>query len=360
MKHELSKAMPMVKFFSSDNVTGACPEILAALAAANADPTPSYGTDPWTTRLTQKAQELFECDLAILPVTTGTAANAIALAAMSPAFGGIYCHETAHVMTDEGGAPEFFTAGAKLLGLAGANGKINAQDIHAGIAFAESMGIHHVKPSAVTVSQATEWGTVYSLAELDAITAAAHTHGLPVHMDGARFANALVHLGCSPAEATWKRGINVLSLGATKNGALAAEALIVFDKSKEQTFARHRKRGGHLWSKMRFLSAQLLSYLDNDLWLKNARHANTMAQRLSVGLVALGGTLMAPVDANEIFIALSDAMVTRLRADGYQFYDWPAPRGTTLQVFRLVTAYNTQPTDVDELLSRARMPALAP
>jgi len=340
--------------FTSDNVTAAAPEMLEALAAANTGPVPSYGADPYTERLTSRAREVFECELAIVPVTTGTAANALALATLVPPYGGIYCHETAHVMTDECGAPEFYSGGAKLLGLPGEGGKIAAEQVAEAVAFARAMGVHHVQPAAVTLSQATEWGTVYRLGELDALCATAHRHGLPVHMDGARFANALACLGCSPAEATWKRGVDALSLGATKNGALAAEAVVLFDPALAPALELRRKRGGHLWSKMRYLSAQLLAYLDADLWLRHARHANALATRLASGLATLGGSLVAPVDANEVFVTLPAALIAGLRADGYDFYDWPAPRGHAGPVIRLVTAYDMSPADIEALLAAAR------
>jgi threonine aldolase len=205
----------------------------------------------------------------------------------------------------------------------------------------------------VTLSQATEWGTVYSLAELEAIGATARARGLAVHLDGARFANALVHLGCSPAEATWKRGVDVLSLGATKNGAFAAEAVILFNPRLAGELAFRRKRAGHLWSKMRFLSAQLLAYFEGELWLRHARTANALAARLAAGLVAAGGRLVAPAEANEVFVVLAAAQLAGLRADGYEFYDWPAPRGATGPVIRLVTAYDMVAADVEAFIAAA-------
>jgi threonine aldolase len=345
---------PSRKNFTSDNVTGAAAEILAALAAANSGTAAGYGADEWSARLTGRASEVFERKVAILPVTTGTAANALALGLLAPAHGAIYCHETAHVMTDECGAPEFYSGGAKLLCLPGAAGKLSPGSIATSMAFIGTMGVHHVQPAAVTISQATEWGTVYSLAEVDALARVAHEHRLAVHMDGARFANALAHLGCSPAEATWKRGIDVLSLGATKNGALAAEAIVLFDPSRAAELAFRRKRGGHLWSKLRFLSAQLLAYFEDELWLRHARHANALAARLGKGLVELGGRLQAPVEANEVFVSLPEALVAGLRAAGYEFYDWISPPGGSGPVIRLVTAYDMQRADVNALLDAAR------
>jgi len=339
--------------FTSDNVTGAAAEILAAIGHANHGSAAGYGSDLLTRRLTSRASEVFEREVAILPVTTGTAANALALGMLAPPYGAIYCHETAHVMTDECGAPEFYSGGAKLLTLPGANGKIAPESIAASVAFIKTMGVHHVQPAAVTLSQATEWGTVYSLAEVEALARVGRENGLWVHMDGARFANALAHLGCTPAEATWKRGIDVLSLGATKNGALAAEAIVLFDPAREAELAFLRKRGGHLWSKMRFLSAQLLAYLTDDLWLRHARTANALAARLAAGLVALGGRLLTPVEANEVFVALPPSAIAALRNDGFEFYDWVTPPGGTGPVVRLVTAFDMGPGDIDAFLHAA-------
>jgi threonine aldolase len=341
--------------FTSDNVTGASAEVLAALMAANAGTEDSYGADAASRRLTEVATRVFERELAILPVSTGTAANALALSALVPPFGAVYCHETAHVMTDECGAPEFFSGGAKLLALRAPDGKIAPQQLADAVAFARANGVHHVQPAAVTLSQATEWGTVYTLDEIGRLTTTAHQLGLRVHMDGARFANALVHLGCTPAAATWQRGVDVLSLGATKNGALSAEAIVLFDPSLAAALEFRRKRSGHLWSKMRFLSAQLVAYLESDLWLRNARHANAMATRLAAGLATIAAArIVQAVDANEVFVYLPARIATALRAAGFSFYDWPAPAGANAPVFRLVTSYDMHAADVDRLLAATR------
>jgi threonine aldolase len=217
------------------------------------------------------------------------------------------------------------------------------------------MGVHHVRPSAVSVTQATELGTVYALEELSALTAAAKRHRLPVHMDGARFANALVHLGCTPAEATWKRGVDVLSLGASKNGALCAEAVVFFNRSLAENFERRRKQGGHLWSKLRYLSCQLLAYLEDGLWLRNAARANSMATRLAEGLSDLGSArLLQSVDANEIFVALPEKLIERLEKADFHFYRWPLLGVTEGAAVRLVTSYATSEADVDDLLREIR------
>ena len=346
------------KNFGSDNVTPMAPEILAALVEANREPLHSYGDDPYTHRLTTRLCEVFEKDVAVYPVTTGTAANALALGCLTPPFGAVYCHETAHIVTDECGAPEFYTAGAKLIGLAGPGGKIKAADIPEQVLFARAMGVHHVVPASVSLTQATEWGTVYSVEEITAITAAAHEYGLPVHMDGARFANAVAKLGRSPADCTWRAGVDVLSFGATKNGAMAAEAVVFFDTKRAGEFEVRRKRAGHLWSKGRFLSAQLLAYLEDDLWLRHARHANALAATLSAGLASLPGALLvAPTDANEIFIRLPLAVVETLEQDGFEFYRWPAPAGIEGTVIRLVTSFDMKQEDIEGILRVARQHA---
>lgn len=335
--------------FRSDNVTGASPEILAALAAANSGAVDSYGDDALTARVERRLQEIFETDCAVFPVATGTAANALALSCLVPPYGAIYCHDLSHVHVDECGGPEFFTGGAKLIDLPGPDGKLTVAAMQAHPLTEAKGGVHQAQIGAITLTQATECGTVYSLAELKAIADFSDRHGLALHMDGARFANALVALGCSPAEMTWKAGFRALSFGATKNGALGAEAVILFDKSLAQEFAFRRKRAGHLFSKMRFLSAQLEAYLADDLWLKNARHANAMAQRLTEGLKTLPGAALAyPVMANEIFVTLPEATIQRLEAAGFIFYRWDNAR-----LVRLVTAWNTDPKAVEAFLACA-------
>jgi threonine aldolase len=337
--------------FASDNVAPAAPEIIEAIARVNHGTVHSYGDDAETRRLTTMAQEVFECELVIHPVATGTAANALALASMVPPFGAVYCHELAHINTDECAAPEFFSGGAKLLTLASPDGKISGAQLTAPIAHAREMGVHHVVPAAISVSQATEWGTVYQRAELAALAAAAHGHGLRVHMDGARFANAVAHLACTPAEASWKCGIDALSFGATKNGALAAEAVIFFQPELAREFELRRKRAGHLWSKMRFLSAQLTACLEHELWLRNARNANALATRLGQGLHQQGIRVLQPVEANEVFAAFPSSLIVALRAQGFEFYEWPTPPGLDSPVVRLVTAYDMVIGDVEALLA---------
>jgi threonine aldolase len=287
-------------------------------------------------------------------VISGTAANALALSQIVPPFGAIYCFEAAHIVTDEAGAPGFFTGGAQLVGFPAVNGKIHPAQLTKAVAYAEDLGIHHVKPGAVTLTQATEWGTVYGLQEIAAISQVARQHELPVHMDGARFANALVHLRCSPAEATWKCGVDVLSLGATKNGALGADAVVFFDPAMARDFERRRKRAGHLMSKLRFVSAQLIAYLKNGLWLENARHANAMASRLAEGLKSVAGAkLLHPVEANELFLALPEETVRNLESQGFYFYRWPLRGAESGVTIRLVTCFATSSADVDEFIAAA-------
>lgn len=335
--------------FMSDNVTGAAPEILDAIVKANAGTAPSYGSDDWTKHLTQRLSDLFDRDVAVFPVATGTAANALALAALTPPWGSVYCHAEAHIQCDECGAPEMFTGGAKLVTLPGEHGKIAPDTLSAALGRVHKGFVHVVQPASLSLSQLTECGTAYTPAEVAALTSVARHHGLRVHMDGARFANAVASLGCSPADITWRAGVDVLSFGATKNGALGAEAVVFFDRELSENFGYRRKRAAHLFSKMRFLSAQLDAYVQDGLWLRLAGHANRMAMRLADGLSALPGAALAhPVDGNEIFIALPEPVIAGLEASGFGFYRWD---GT---VVRLVTAWNSDEAAVDALLSAAR------
>ena len=280
-------------------------------------------------------------------MATGTAANALAIAAVTPPWGVVYCHGESHIQVDECGAPEFFTGGAKLMPLEGADGKITPAAVEA--VLVEPGVVHSAQPACISISQVTEAGTVYKVDEIAALGALAKRCGLALHMDGARFANAVAASNASPAALTWRAGVDVLSFGATKNGALAAEAIIVFDPARAADLAYRRKRGGHLFSKMRFLSAQLDAYLAGDLWLRNARHANRMAARLADGLRSVpGARLRHPVDANEIFVELPDATVEHLHATGFQFYRWDAT------AIRLVTAFDTKAEDVDAFIATAR------
>lgn len=346
--------IPSKANFASDNVSGASPEIVAALAAAAEGGAMPYGADDWTARVEAKCAEIFETEVAVFPVATGTAANALALAALTPPHGAIYCHPQSHAYADECGAPEFYSGGAKMVTVAGPSGKIAASDLAALLADSRPHGVHNVRPAALTVSQASEAGTAYSVDQLAALAEVAHGHGMGVHMDGARFANALAHLDVSPAEATWRCGIDVMSFGATKNGALAAEAVIFFRPGLADEFGERRKRGGHLLSKQRFISAQLDAYLSGDLWLANARAANRAAARLAEGLAAIDGArLIHPVEANEVFAALPEPVIDALEGDGFGFYRMGGGPDDGA-VIRLVASFNTGDADVDSFIAAAR------
>ena len=341
--------------FGSDNVTPACAPILAAINAANEGTADSYGADEYTERLTAAMREVFETDVAVFPVATGTAANALALAQIAPPYGGVYCHDGAHIVTDECGAVESLSGGARLLGLPSATGKIAPGPLAAAIAYANDMGVHHVRPSAVSVTQATELGTVYSLDELAALTATAKRHGLAVHMDGARFANALVHLDARRPRQPG-RAASTCSRSALPRTALCAPRPSCFSIPRcAQNFERRRKQAGHLWSKLRYLSCQLLAYLEDDLWLRNARQANAMASRLAEGLARVpGARLVQTVQANEIFVALPERQIGALERAGFHFYRWPLCAVAEGAAVRLVTSYATTSADVDDLLHEAR------
>lgn len=336
--------------FRSDNEAPAAPEIMAALAAANTGSAHAYGDDPWTGRLAERFGAAFETELAVWPVATGTAANALALAELAPPWGAVYCHPDAHANADECGAPEFYSGGAKLVGVAGAHGKIDADRLARTLAATGAHGEHEALPSALSLTQATEAGTVYTPDEVAALAAAARRHGLGVHMDGARLGNALARLGCAPADATWRAGVDILSFGATKNGALAAEAVVDFRPGADSTLARRRKRGGHLWSKMRYLSAQLEACLEDGLWLRLAQRANAGAARFAAGLEALPGVaLLHPVEANEVFVRAPPDVFAALRAAGFEFHPWPGAD----DAFRLVVPWCVEDAEVERFLACA-------
>ena len=331
--------------FASDNVAGACPEVLDAVLKANDGDSTPYGNDQISADLQKKFSELFEKDVIVFPTASGTAANALALATMTPSYGNIYCHKLSHINTDECGAPEFYTGGGKLVTLNGINGKILAEELDQAIG---GKGIvHHTQPSSVSITQVCETGEVYQLDEIKKISEVTHKHKLNMHMDGARFANALVSLNTTPAEMTWKSGIDVLSFGATKNGCIAAEAIIFFNKDLVGNIAFLMKRAGHLLSKMRFVSAQLDAYISNDVWLKNARHANEMGKKLSEGLAKHNSIKLAyPTEANEVFAKFPRNMIEHLNSEGYKMNEDELDG----QAVRLVAAWNTQESDVDQLL----------
>jgi threonine aldolase len=303
--------------FFSDNAAPACPAVLNAIVAANKQDT-AYDGDRWSSALDGAMSDLFETPVACLWVPTGTAANALALAALCPPHGAILCHREAHIQVDECGAPEFYTHGAKLLLIDGDGAKLTPQAIDAGAAAIRN-DVHQVQPHAVSITNATEYGRVYSPADVAAIGEVAKARGLGFHMDGARFANAVAHLGCAPADMTWRAGVDALSFGFVKNGGMSAEALVFFRPDLADATRYRRKRAGHLQSKGRYLAAQILAMLDGDVWLANARAANAGAALLAR---AGAGRLIQPVEANEVFLRLTAAEAASLRAQGFDFYDW--------------------------------------
>jgi threonine aldolase len=336
--------------FTSDNIAGASPEVMNAVVACNLGQALPYGNDEQSRRLDQQVAEIFEREASVLLVSTGSAANALGLAAMTPPWGSVLGHADAHINRDECGAPEFFTGGAKLVQLGGEHAKI---DLAALKAQATRMvgDVHSVQPSCVTITQATEVGSVYTLDEIADIGGVCQEAKLGFHMDGARFANALVTLGCSPAEMTWKRGVDVLSLGATKNGTFGVDVIVVFRRELTQALSFRHKRAGQLNSKARFFAAQIEAFLSNDLWLRNARHANAMAKALATGLAAVPGTeIQAEPQANILFCRLSHGLIQGLLAEGFRFYHDRWEPG----VVRFVTSFATTQGDVDDLLAVAR------
>jgi len=336
--------------FASDNTTGASPEIIEALTAANDGQTMPYGNDDYTAGVAEHIRDIFETDAEIFLVATGSAANALALSTMTSSYGAVLCHWLSHIYEDECGAPEFYSGGAKLIPLGGDGAKIDPVNLkeYAGRGTGD---VHMVQPMAASVTQITEMGTTYSADEIGAISDICKTHKLKLHLDGARFANALAQLECSPADITWKAGVDVMSFGASKNGALASEAVVFFDKSMAREFEFRRKRGGHLFSKMRLLSCQMEAFLSDDLWLKNARHANAMGQRLKRGLTGIPGIEFPNInDCNMLFPRMARDMIDALHAEGFKFYDDRWGEG----VVRLVTAFNTSESHVDAFIEAAQ------
>ncbi|MGE0742481.1 MAG: low specificity L-threonine aldolase [Hyphomonadaceae bacterium] len=328
--------------FRSDNTASAAAEILSALTAVNDKPAAAYGDDPWSRKLDEAFSAVFEREVRVFTVATGTAANAIALASLTPPWGAVLCHREAHIACDECGAPEFYSDGAKLVLMDGDGAKVTPDVVKEAID-RNARGIHSVAPSALSISQTTERGAVYTPAEVSALGAVARQAGLGLHMDGARFANAIAALGCKPADITWRAGVDLLSFGATKNGALAAESIVCFDLARGEEIARRRKRGGHLLCKGRYAAAQLLAYLDNGLWLRFATRANGLAERLGA---AAAQFLSAPVESNQVFIKPGVAALGKLRAAGAEFYDW-GPEGSGEA--RLVVSWNQSEADIDAM-----------
>src|SRR5713226_6207644 len=291
--------------YRSDNTGCAAPQILDALVRANTGTALGYGADEWTARLQERFRELFEAPVRVFPVATGTAANALSLAAVSPSWGLVYCSEVAHINTAEANAAGFFGGGLKLVPVAGLYGRIGADALAQTLAGVQPGQLHRGQPAAVNLTQASDLGTVYRLDEIRAIADIARARSLRVHMDGARFANALARLGCSPAELTWRAGVDILSFGATKNGGALCDAIVVFNPEIAEGLAVQLRRAGQVWSKMRFASAQLIAYVENGLWLEMAQASNRIAARIAAALLDIpAARILAPVEANEIFLEL--------------------------------------------------------
>lgn len=342
--------------FASDNVYGVDPRILAALSQVNGGTAPSYGSDAQTQKAEEMLKEVFGCDLRAFLVTSGTAANGLALSAITPGFGAIFCHAEAHIAVDECNSPELFTGGAKIMGLQGPNAKITPAMVDKTIkGFVR--GVHDPKPKGVSLTNATELGTVYSPAEVKAFSDLIRPMGMKLHVDGARFANAVVGLGVSPADLTWKSGVDVMSFGATKNGAMMLEAVVFFDLALAEDFAYRRMRGGQLMSKSRYLGAQMTAYLEGGLWLENARRANELAARMAKGLAGVPGfRIPNPVQANEVFAVMPRGAYERLQAAGATFYEWAAesvPLGAEEVFTRFVLSFATPEEDVERFLRLA-------
>lgn len=329
--------------FFSDNAAAVCPEVMAALAEANHLDT-AYDGDALSRRLDDVFSDLFETRVTALWVTTGTAANSLALAALCPPYGAIVCHRDAHIQNDECGAPEFYTHGAKLLLADGEGAKLSPASVDALLDTVRN-DVHQTQPRALSITNATEYGLVYTPDEVAALGDLCRRRGLGFHMDGARFANAVVRLGCAPADLTWRAGLDALSFGFVKNGGMSAEMLIFFGGEHGMATRFRRKRAGQLLSKGRYLAAQVLAMLENDVWLRNARAANEAAARLAE---AAGERLVLPVEANEVFLKVSPDEAAALRAQGFDFYDWGPGEA------RLVTSWDSPPQAVAALAAAIR------
>ncbi|HTZ36804.1 MAG TPA: beta-eliminating lyase-related protein [Stellaceae bacterium] len=332
--------------YRSDNTGRAAPEILDALIAANSGTALGYGADEWTARLQERFAELFETRVRVFPVATGTAANALSLAALSPSWGLVFCSAQAHINTSEANAAGFFGGGLKLVPVAGPYGRLDADEFGRTLAGFPPGQPHRGQPAAVNLTQASDLGTVYRLDEVRAVAEMARSRGLRLHMDGARFANAVARLQCSPADLTWRAGIDVLSFGATKNGGALCDAIVVFTPEIADGLAVQLRRAGQVWSKMRFASAQLMAYIENGLWLRLAGQSNRAAARIAAGIEGLPGLkLLAPVEANEIFLDLPGGVMDALEADGFQFYR----RSATLA--RFVCRFDVTDAEADALVA---------
>jgi threonine aldolase len=341
--------------YRSDNTGRAAPEILDAMVRANAGTALGYGADEWTARLQGRFSDLFETRVRVFPVATGTAANALSLAASSPSWGLVYCSEAAHINTSEANAAGFFGGGLKLAPVAGPHGRIDPDAFARALSAVQPGQLHRGQPAAVNITQASDLGTVYPLADIRAIAEIAKGRGLKVHMDGARFANALARLHCSPAEMSWRAGVDILSFGATKNGGALCDAIVVFNPELADGLAVQLRRAGQVWSKMRFASAQLMGYIENGLWLNLAAASNAAAARIAAGIENLPGLrLIAPIEVNEIFLELPGAAMNALERDGFLFYR----RSATLA--RFVCRFDTTEAEADALVAAFRRHCSAP
>lgn len=330
--------------FASDNTAAICPEAWTALEKANAHYAPSYGEDEWTAAVCERVRQLFEIDCDVYFVFTGTAANALGLAQLCQSFHGVICQERAHIQTDEAGATEFYTRGAKLFLTQSNDGKIDMGEAEKLIM--QQIELHGHIMHVISIAQATELGTVYTPDEVEAIGVFARAHKLSLHMDGARFANAVASLGCAPKTITWKAGVDVLSFGGTKNGVAAGELVVFFDKKASSDFQYRVKQAGHLGSKMRFLAAPWLGLLDGDVWLRNARHANDAARQLAQRLRNEAGMeSVFPVESNAVFMQLDEQLVRNLHARGWCFYKFVEP-----DIYRLVCSWSTTDEDISMLV----------
>jgi threonine aldolase len=335
-----------IRQLASDTYAGLCPEALAAMQEANRGHALAYGDDPWTARAAELLRELFETDCAVFFVATGTAANALALAALCQSYHSVLCHPDAHVQTDECGAPEYAAKGIKLVSVAGSDGKLDPDAVRR--AAGQRRDVHSHKPGVLSLSQATEAGTVYGVEEVCALTAAARELGLRVHVDGARFANALATLRVPPKAVTWQAGVDVLCMGGTKNGLLAGDAVIFFDRALAEGFEYRRKQAGHLMAKMRFVSASWVAVMESGTWRGNAERANAMARRLEAELRGVAGLrVLYPVQANAVFVEMPGQWAAGLRRRGWHFY-------TIAGGERLMCSWDTEPADIDALLHDLR------
>ena len=337
----------MTANFRSDNETPVAPAIMEAILKANEGNAWAYADDQWSARLDEVFSDLFNTRATVLPVSTGTVANSIALATVTPPWGSVFCHSGAHILNDESGAPEFFGNGLRLVPVDGEDGKLSPDALKAAVRATEGHGVHSYKASALSLTQATEAGTVYAIDEVTALCESARELGLRTHMDGARFGNAIASLGCEAAEVTVEAGIDMLSFGASKNGCMAAEALVIFNQPQwRETAERLRKRSGHLLSKMRYVSAQLLAYIENDRWLKMATHANLHALRFANVVEQHGdANLEYPVDANEVFVRWTKQGFDHLASQGIEFALWPG----TDNLARFVFGHSTSDAETEWL-----------